>query len=117
MQMLLKRFSLKVALGAALAMGAFALASPAHAGITLYEHADSKGRSFNAGNGYRTSLPGFDNITSSLKVTGGNITATLHEKKSYKGARSVMFKTGSPNLRTWSCTCGGSWNDKASSVH
>ena len=113
----LKNLALKSIATAALSIGALALAAPAHAGIMLYEHSDYKGRTFNAGQGYQASLPGFDSITSSLTVSGSNITATLHENKNFKGARSTAFKKGSPNLRTWSCTCGGSWNDKASSVY
>lgn len=115
----LKNLALKSIATAALSVGALALAAPAHAGIMLYEHINYGGKTYNAGTGYQKSLGSFNDKTSSLKVSGRNVTATLYEDVNFRGAKSVAFQKGSPDLRTWATNAwpGDTWNDRASSVY
>ncbi len=95
--------------------GTILTASPANAQIILYEHDNYGGAKYYANGGWNAKLPGFNDVTSSLKVDGGNY-AILYENVDYRGAKSVAFSSGSPSLKTWQCSSGGNWNDKASSV-
>ena len=100
----------------ALAIGGLLVATPAQATIHLWEHDNYTGKSFNAGSGYRSSLPGFNDKTSSLKVTNGD-TATLYEQEAYRGCKK-LFQSGSSSLKTWRlCDTPYNWNDRASGVY
>ncbi len=90
-------------------------ASPANAQIKLYEHDHYRGAKYNANGGWNAKLPGFDDVTSSMWVDGGNY-AILYEHNNYIGIKSVVFHSDVPSLRSWAFPAGGNWDNKASSV-
>lgn len=113
-----RRFMLGTAAAAAFAMGSLIAVAPAYAGIVLFEHENYNaqiGQSLNIGSGHRSSLPGFNDKTTSFTISGG-YTVQLWEHTDYKGCKTTVWEKSKPDLRKYAFCSGGNWSDKTSSV-
>ncbi len=115
--------SRKVLIGAlaaaALTAGSLLAVAPAQAGIILFEHENYNakvGQALNIGSGHRSSLPGFNDKTTSFKISG-KYTVRLFEHEDYRGCSSPIWSGSKSDLRNQKlCSTGKNWSDKASSV-
>lgn len=109
-----KKFAVGALAATALVGGSVLAAAPAQATIILFDDLGYDGLAKNIGGGYRSSLPGFNDKTTSFTVNGGN-TVKIYEDENYKGASTKTWYQSKPDLRKYPLR-HEDWNDRASSV-